>query len=56
MDELAGCLYTLLILIIHGMKYPLNVFGLEFSLWEVFVFGIVTTCIFELIGGIFHGK
>lgn len=50
-----GYVTWLLRVIIDGMKMTLNVWGYEFSLWEVFVFSIVVYLVCSLIGGVING-
>lgn len=41
--------------IIDLLKTPLNIWGVEFSLWGVFIFGCMGSIVFSFIGGFFNG-
>lgn len=51
--EILGQLFSA---IMEGMQYPLNIYGHEISLWQVFVFAVIGGLLCELIGGFFSGK
>lgn len=42
--------------IIEGMQYPLDIYGHEISLWQVFVFVVIGGLLCELIGGFISGE
>ena len=42
-----------------GMIYnlfnlPINIYGFEFSLWQVFMFGLIVSIIFGFVGRMIH--
>lgn len=40
--------------IIDCMQIPMNIWGFTFSLWDVFMFSMVSTVIFGFIGKLFN--
>ena len=41
--------------IINLLKTPLNIWGIEFSLWGVFIFGCMGSLVFWFIGELMNG-
>lgn len=47
--------YYLMAAIIDLLKTPLNIWGVTFSLWGVFIFGCLGSLVFWFIGELMNG-